>query len=48
MENAFLKDNKYLTGDEANIADVMAVSEVSALFSSKFENEILRWHNFLQ
>ena len=29
VENAFLKDKKYLTGDEANLADVVAVTEVS-------------------
>ena len=40
IENVLLKDNKFLTGDEANIADVMAVSEVS-VFQLKIHQEKL-------
>ena len=29
IENVFLKKNKFLTGDEATFADIMAVEEVS-------------------
>ena len=30
LENVFLRDNKFLTGDEITVADIMAVSEVSS------------------